>query len=59
MLTGIYSVLGKSISVYENGDDFGLGGDVGSDTDGNAGRILGCCNIVPVPSIDYIDTFFD
>ena len=58
MLTGLYSVIGKSIAVYENEDDFGLGGNDSSEINGNAGRILGCCNINSVPTLEYIDTFF-
>ena len=54
-LKGIHSIIGKSVSIYENADDLGLGGDPKSVIDGNSGRILGCCNIVSVSGLDALE----
>ena len=48
MLSGLHSVVGRSIAVYENEDDLGYGGYANSLINGNSGRILGCCNIMPL-----------
>ena len=59
MLSGIYSVVGKSVSVYENSDDFGDSQTGSSLIDGNAGKILGCCIIKKMPNLDDIDEFLN
>ena len=45
-LSGLYSILGKAISVYEHSDDKGRGTGA-SLVDGNMGRPIACCNIIP------------
>lgn len=59
MLSGIHSIIGKSLSVYENADDLGEGEDEDSLIDGNSGLILGCCIVQPVPSLLSLTDFFN
>jgi Cu-Zn family superoxide dismutase len=41
-LSGIYSVIGRSIVIHEDEDDLGLGGHDDSHTTGHAGSRIGC-----------------
>ena len=41
-LNGVYSVIGRSLVIHEDKDDFGLGGHKDSLTTGHAGKRIGC-----------------
>ena len=41
-LSGEYSVIGRSIIIHEDPDDYGLGGYEDSHTTGHAGKRIGC-----------------
>ena len=47
-LYGRLSVLGKAMVVYEDDDDYGLGGSTISQTYGTVGEAIACCNIKEV-----------
>lgn len=52
-LSGLYSILGKAISIYEYQDDMGRGGGQ-SLLNGNMGRPIACCNIIPALELSQI-----
>ena len=47
-LSGLNSVMGRAITIYEFGDDMGELGFGDSLVNGNAGRPIACCNILPM-----------
>ena len=47
-LSGLQSVAGKAISLYEAFDDQGTGMNSQSKIDGNMGGPIACCNIRPL-----------
>lgn len=58
-LMGIGNIVGRSLVIHGGTDDLGLGGDMGSVANGNAGPRVGCCTIQlvtpPVPEVDDDD----
>uniref|UniRef100_V5HA35 Superoxide dismutase [Cu-Zn] n=2 Tax=Ixodes ricinus TaxID=34613 RepID=V5HA35_IXORI len=53
-LQGTHSILGRSIVIHANADDYGLGGHNDSLTTGHAGARLACCSIV----VSQLSVFF-
>lgn len=44
-LSGANDIIGRAVVVHEDEDDYGLGGDEGSLSTGNAGARIGCAVI--------------
>ena len=50
---GTNSIRGKSMVIYEDPDDMGMGGNLQSLIDGNVGRRIACCNISRIRVVPY------